>query len=117
MIINISVGQPATEEDLASLYDWLTRESDIRQNSQVKLQHKDVAEGEMGTTLDIITLFVTGTLAFPSFAETIMNWKEGRRRDFPILVEVNNKKVVIPEGTEELAERIVRQLSEAADAS
>ncbi|WP_371782660.1 effector-associated constant component EACC1 [Streptosporangium subroseum] len=78
--INIRITGEDSERELRSLYDWLREEPNIRQHAKILLVSKESSPHEMGDTLDLIALIITGGLQLPVLAETILGWRETRRR-------------------------------------
>ncbi|WP_131737530.1 effector-associated constant component EACC1 [Actinomadura roseirufa] len=95
MTIRIQIDGDFADEELSSLHRWLLDEPDIRQNSQVALESKEPSEGEMGTTLDVISLLTTSTLQLPTVIDTINGWWRTRRREPTVVIERNGVTVTI----------------------
>ncbi|WP_433143140.1 effector-associated constant component EACC1 [Actinomadura nitritigenes] len=117
VIINIEIDGAFADEEMRSLYDWLLNEPTIRHNAKVEMGAQGPKEGEMGTALDIIALFVTGGLQLPSFIQVLLDWRETRRREYPVTVELNGARVVVPAAGEDLVLKVVRELESKPDAS
>ncbi|MEW2353345.1 hypothetical protein [Spirillospora sp. NPDC029432] len=109
MLIKVRIDGRYADEELRSLYTWLRQEPEIRRNVELDLATEGPLEGKMGDGLDLITLAVTGTLAFPAFIHTIANWRHNRRREYQVTVEIGDKKVVVPDADKDLILKIVEE--------
>ncbi|MFI6602138.1 hypothetical protein ACIBHX_38310 [Nonomuraea sp. NPDC050536] len=95
MKLELSVIAPEADQELRSLYEWLRDEPVIRQSSQISLSEQEVKPGDMGDTLDLITLLVTSGLALPGFIQTVASWAATRRSRPTVVIKREDVRVEI----------------------
>jgi hypothetical protein len=111
MLIKIYIEGKLADEELRSLYGWLLQESTIRQNAKIDLAPEGPGEGQMGNTLDLITLAVSGTLQLPPFIQTLVNWRQTRRREYPVTIEIDGNRVILPKADDDLIMKVIKELN------
>ncbi|MFI6817212.1 hypothetical protein ACIBG7_32770 [Nonomuraea sp. NPDC050328] len=110
--VNLRMSGDFAEQELRSLYDWLMRDLDELDYMDVRLQSKEPKPGEMGDTLDLITLAVTSALQWPAFVETLSQWRRTRRHRPQVTIEHGNTTVVVSEAESEFIAEILRALED-----
>ncbi|GAA3648153.1 hypothetical protein GCM10022224_008600 [Nonomuraea antimicrobica] len=110
--VKLRMGGDFAEQELRSLYEWLMRDLDALDYMDVRLQSKDPEPGEMGDTLDLISLVVTSSLQWPAFIETLSRWR-GTRRHLPqVTIERGKTTVVVSAAESELVIRIIEAIKD-----
>lgn len=93
MSIDIRIHGDAADDELRSLYEWLLSEPEILHHAHPKLVSKEPTGGEMGATLDVITLVTTSAIALPGMIDVIRTWHGTRRRKPQMTIERGDLKV------------------------
>nr|WP_245667357.1 CobW-like GTP-binding protein [Actinomadura macra] len=111
--MSIELAGRFADEELRSLHGWLQRDPAVRRNVRMQLAPIGPTAGQMGNTLDLITMFVTSGLALPNFVQTLLTWRETRRQKCTITLTVDGIVAVI-EGIDQdtaadIAARLVEQ--------
>lgn len=93
--VNLRMDGDFAEEELRSLYAWLTRDREALDYMDVRLKSKEPKPGEMGDTLDLIALIITSALQWPSFIESLKAWRGTRRHRPKVIIERGGTTVTV----------------------
>jgi hypothetical protein len=94
----------ADDEELKSLYRWLSRDMMLSQHAKVSFQQGDHRPGEMGGVFDLINVLLAdaGVVAgIGSLAVAVKTWRGTRSRPPAIKIERNGVTITVAEGSEE----------------
>jgi hypothetical protein len=114
MTIEIRISGPMADEELASLYQWLRAEPDVRRHALISLTSAKPQEGELGAVLDTIQMVVGDGFQLASLALAYASWQASRTKTRPdqvVSVERDGVKVSISSADPDVVERIVHELS------
>ncbi|MEV5411145.1 hypothetical protein AB0K60_20185 [Thermopolyspora sp. NPDC052614] len=95
------------DEELRSLYEWLLGEQNLRRDIDIRLTYKEPAPGEMGDTLDFISLLVTSALAWPGFTAALAQWRQTRRNRPKITIERGDTTITLSDADTDLVVNIL----------
>jgi hypothetical protein len=110
LIIKLNIEGEFADEELRSLHAWLIDEPDVHHNARIEFATASPGERDMGTTLDMIALAVTGTLQLPTFAQVLADWWRTRRRKYPVTIEVDGMTVILTDADEDFVLKVIREL-------
>ena len=114
MTIEIRISGPMADEDLASLYQWLRAEPDVRRHALISLTSAEPEQGELGVALDTIQMIVGDGFQLAGLALAYASWRASRtkaRLDQVVSIERDGVKVSISSTDPDVVERIVHELS------
>jgi hypothetical protein len=94
MNITMQIDGEYAEEELRSLHDWLLNEPDISHNARVLLVASEPSHGQMGDTIDLISLVSQNAIGLAGLVPILMSWHENRRRKPTITIERGDTKVI-----------------------
>lgn len=100
--LNLRMIGQNSDQELRSLYEWLLNEHDLRPQLKVKLVHKEPGPGEMGDTLDLISMIIASTLALPGFIQAISEWRRTRRNRPQVVIERGETTVTISKANSDI---------------
>jgi hypothetical protein len=110
MTIDIRMQGDAADEELRSLYEWLLDEPEVRQAADLRLVAKEPQSGEMGSTLDMISMVTTSAIGLPGMIDVIRNWSVTRLRRPKITIQRGDLKATFtdidPEAVIEILEKL-----------
>jgi membrane-associated two-gene conflict system component 1 (EACC1) len=110
MDVTIRVVERDAEVGLRSLRDWLAAEDELR--GRLTLSTANPRPGEMGTTLDLLTVAVGSGGAATVLAGAISTWLRTRRPDVTVEVteSAHERTVKVTGSRIEDAEALIREV-------
>lgn len=79
--------------ELAALAGWLRAERELQ--GAVQLVRKDIAEGELGSGLDVVSVAVGSGGVGVALAQSLVAWLRTRRSDVKVTVTANGRTVEV----------------------
>ncbi|MEU4582967.1 hypothetical protein AB0F92_12865 [Kitasatospora aureofaciens] len=96
--------------DLRQLAQWLRQDTTIRTAATIALRPAPIAEGEMGSTLDVITLITQTGFSAANLALAISTWRRTRPSTPVVTIELDGVRVTVDSGDPAEVTRLVRAL-------
>jgi hypothetical protein len=108
--IEIRMSGPGADQELASLYNWLVEEPDVRSHARISLRAVEADPDEMGAGLDIIQLVVDSGFQALNLALAYATWRKSRQSLTRVTIEHDGTKVMLDGDGQEDVSAIVRVL-------
>lgn len=89
--VRIAVDSSNADRDARALWDWLSREDELR--GRVGQRTKPVADGEMGGALDVLAVAVGSSGALTVLVKSLSTWLTHRGQDTKIRLTVTEEKL------------------------
>ncbi|MFI0976161.1 hypothetical protein ACH4SP_03925 [Streptomyces sp. NPDC021093] len=96
--------------DLRQLAQWLRQDTTVRTGATIALRPAPPAEGEMGTTLDVITLITQTGFSTAGLAVAVSAWRRTRSSTPVVVIERNGVRVTVDSGDPADITRLIRAL-------
>ncbi|MEE1809687.1 effector-associated constant component EACC1 [Streptomyces sp. BE133] len=107
-----------TKEDGKRVDDGLrmfvNRDRSMRGTGRADWEPKEIRDGELGTTLDILAIIVSGVLGIPGAIDVVSRWCRSQGSSQTVRIVVGSRSVTV-EGTEDPAE--IARLAETLKAA
>jgi hypothetical protein len=114
--LSLFLAEPALEDDVRSLRDWLVEEPKTRH--LIESGQASTSPGRMGTAMDIVQLSVSGGLDLAALALAYVQWRKARRIEQAVMVKVSDKQVIlVGEDPDELVRQLKQILEDGGDAA
>jgi hypothetical protein len=89
--VRIAVDSSNADRDARALWDWLSSEDELR--GRVRQQSKPIAQGEMGSALDVLAVAAGSGGALTVLVKSLSTWLTHRGQDTKIRLTMTEKKV------------------------
>jgi hypothetical protein len=110
MALTLSVVTTSGDGDLRSLREWLAREDDVRNYAKISAGVAPPKAGEMGTTLDVISLAIQSGFSMASLVVSVAAWLDSRRSKPIVEFSYNDKNVVLASSDEHEVRLTIQEL-------
>ncbi|MFE3585796.1 effector-associated constant component EACC1 [Streptomyces vinaceus] len=80
-------------EDLASLYEWLVSEDELR--GRVRVSRRPIGQTELGSAVDLLTVALGAGGAGSVLSSALITWLKARRTSAKITIEVEGRSVTL----------------------
>jgi hypothetical protein len=116
----ISIESDKSDRDLASLYQWLTRDPELKQKVKMSTEDAKSKPGEMGLDVDSINAVVANLLAMGSLVVSIAAWRGTQTKPSAVRIKHQGLTAVVnsdsPEAIQSVIDALGDTLPEATDA-
>lgn len=114
MEIRFKATGPEGEQDLQSLYHWLSVDRSVRKAAEIE-RVKGAAPGRMSPLLDAVAAILSSAAALGEVARSYAGWRRGHRPESPVTVVVIGADASTTEAVlRELGALPVREAADAA---
>ncbi|MFJ2647491.1 hypothetical protein ACIO1C_12275 [Streptomyces sp. NPDC087420] len=93
---------------------FINRDPSMRGIGRAEWEPGEIRAGELGTTLDVLAIVVSGALGIPGAIDVVNRWCRSRGTTSTVKIVVGDKSVTV-EGTSDPAE--IKQLAETLKAA
>ncbi len=109
-MITIRVGRGANEQSIASFYEWLQEDVDIRRHAQLRAVDRSSKPGEMSLGFDVIELIITSGFSAANLALAYATWRESSSTTGEVVFEKDGASVTVRDASPETVASIVETL-------
>jgi hypothetical protein len=119
LVAKIKFEGPEAQAELASFYQWLQREPDVRQRAEVSFEAAPPSPGDMGTGwADVVQFILDDGFQAASLAIAYSTWRSSRAlQKFRVTVSSGDTSVTIdcddPEAGAVIASTVAKDLGNA----
>ena len=117
MELKILVDGPASDQDLSSLYQWLSRDPKLRRTAEITIDDSAPRTGAMGLDAASINAIVGDLLGAGSLIMSILAWKDSHAKPPTVRIEHGEATQVVEGDSQEAIQSILNNLDESAPTS
>lgn len=100
-----------SEDSLASFFEWLQEDVDVRRHSQMRTLDTNAKPGEMSATFDLIELIVTSGFSAANLALAYATWRDSSSDTSEIVIEKDGARVAVQDASPETIASIIETLN------
>jgi Effector Associated Constant Component 1 len=111
--LRITPLEPVNDQELVSLYRWLSRDAALGRHGRVSLETVTRRPGEMGGAFDVINAVFADASALAGIGGLLLSyrtWRDTRSQAPRVRIEKDGVTIEVENGSEEEVRRIVRTL-------
>lgn len=114
MRVRILIDGDRARQDLSSLYQWLSRDPELRRSAKITAADAVPTPGEMGLDVASINAILSNLLATGSLVVSILAWKDTHQNSPTVRIEHGAVTAVVEGESPEAVQSILDALAESA---
>jgi hypothetical protein len=112
--LKILIDGPESNEDLSSLYQWLSRDPKVKRAAEVTMADAAAQTGAMGLDAASLNAIVGDLLGAGSLIMSILSWKDSHSKPPTVRIEHGEATQVIEGNSPEAIRSMLEALDESA---
>ncbi|MEU9603226.1 hypothetical protein [Streptomyces sp. NPDC048057] len=113
MELSLTIEGEGTGDDVASLYRWLSQDSDVTSQIDVRQGRSVSRPGEMSSALEVISLVTGNTIALANLWVAVRTWRSTRRPTPEVRIEHRGTSVTVNSDDPEKVRQLLAALENA----